>query len=764
MKETFKILLLVWLIPIVALSNNDFLPDRVIENVADGVIVTYNFKDPIIQPNHLVPGSFFWKYMGFGINDTSGEPAVPFRTDMFYIPAGYKAQVKMLNAIYRDTTFVLSPAIPNPPDDGSAIAIDSIIPYAGNFPNSVLKYGPSSVYRDVGLLRVTTIPIKYNYSQHKVRAYTEIKYKVTFVPDNVESCSKGNSPFSKSDLISTFLSNVTLNYAAHSSPSRLVGDSIWHCVPNLSNYLIISISEYWNAIQEFAKWKRLKGNNVYTLTLPKGEWTTEHVMEFIDEFLDVMDLHYVLIVGGNDDVPGNAFTYNYWSNNVLVTAHAVSDFEYGQPTAGVPKFFRGRIPADSTQQVVRVLDKIIQYEKNPVINDDFYHTGLNCAEFQDTDSAHIDGYEDRCFVLTSENIREHLLMLGYQVRRQYVRTSNINTLYWSSEYGNGLLLPNELQPSNFSWNGNYYRIAYYINNGVFYALHRDHGESDGWYHPSFKTSDVNQLQNGNRLPVVFSLNCKTGKYNTNIDCFAEAFLKKTNGGCSGIFAATETSFSGYNDAMALGMFDAIWPNLQPTYYFTSYYPVSHSPIYELGPILDHGLQRMRETYGWNNDYWSTITQKIFHCFGDPSMQIYTDTPKKFAEPSIFSRGDSIFVFIEDGDCTITFYDKVTEDVKSYKGNYAGYANPSDSLIICLDRHNYVPYIWDYTKDIYIQNEDIQNETRVYKGNNIYVGKNVTPSKPIGNVNIQNAHITIQGKRLELRPNTRIDKNFKFTNR
>ena len=34
----------------------------------------------------------------------------------------------------------------------------------------------------------------------------------------------------------------------------------------------------------------------------------------------------------------------------------------------------------------------------------------------------------------------------------------------------------------------------------------------------------------------------------------------------------------------------------------------------------------------------------------------------------------------------------------------------------------------------------------------------------GDVNIQNSNITIQGKRLELRPGTRIDKNFKFQNR
>lgn len=145
------------------------------------------------------------------------------------------------------------------------------------------------------------------------------------------------------------------------------------------------------------------------------------------------------------------------------------------------------------------------------------------------------------------------------------------------------------------------------------------------------------------------------------------------------------------------------------------------------------------------------------------MRIYTETPQNFAEPLIFSRGDSIFVFVEDGDCRITFYNKITKEVKSYEGNYASYHNPSDNLIICLDRHNYVPYIWDYSKDVYIQNENITNETRVYRGNIIYIGNHVTGTKPVGDVNIQDSQITITGNGLDLQSGTYIDKNFIFQN-
>lgn len=761
MKKLFILLLSVLFSQLVALADVAVFPKRTVENVADGIIVTYNFRNPIIYPNHFSPGSFLWKYSGFGVNDTPGEPAVPFRTDMFYIPAGYNAQITLQDATYKDTTLVLSPAIPNLPDNGLAIAIDSITPYAGFYPNNVLEYGSFQKYHGISLQSVTIIPIRYNYSQHIVRAYTEIKYKVTFVHDNDRSKLKENGLNNMSDITKTFLSNVTLNFSASSNPSRAISDSTWHSICDQRNYLILTTTEYLDSIQEFVEWKRLKGNDVQIETRPKGWWTPQRVKSLID-FLSEGDFHYdyLLIIGGNEDVPGEPFIFSSSEG----FCYAVTDYEYGLIAGNnLPQIFRGRITGDNNSEIASALNKIIQYEKNPIMDEAFYKTALHCAQFQDNREGIKDGYEDHAFVLTSENIREHLRNRGFNVYRQYKAYATDTLFHWSNEYSNGDTIPTELQPGTFLWNGNADSIRNIINNGTLYVFYRGHGDTGCWYNPFFQNSDISQLQNGRKLPVIFSIACLNGKYNTS-DCFAENALKKQEGGCVGIIAPTEISFSGNNDALALGMFDAIWPNLQLTYPFIHYssYTNVPNPIYELGPILDQGLFRMGETYGmWG---LQTETCQLFHCFGDPSMRIYTDKPTYFVEPSIFSRGDSIFVYVEDGDSRITFYDKVTKEIKSYKGNYAGYANPSDRLVICLDRHNYVPYIWDYSKDIYIQNEDICGETRNYTGNSIYVGNNVTSTKPTGNVTIHNSCVNIHGKRLELHPGTQIAKNFKFQNR
>jgi hypothetical protein len=59
--------------------------------------------------------------------------------------------------------------------------------------------------------------------------------------------------------------------------------------------------------------------------------------------------------------------------------------------------------------------------------------------------------------------------------------------------------------------------------------------------------------------------------------------------------------------------------------------------------------------------------------------------------------------------------------------------------------------------LYIQNETI-NENRVYSGNTIKVGKNVTNKKEHGDVIVNNGNVSITGKRVELQSGTKVSKN------
>src|SRR5690606_28256124 len=135
--------------------------------------------------------------------------------------------------------------------------------------------------------------------------------------------------------------------------------------------------------------------------------------------------------------------------------------------------------------------------------------------------------------------------------------------------------------------------------------------------PYFTTGHFNSFANGELLPVVFSLNCLTGAFDGG-ECFCEEFLRKDDGGAVATFGATEVSYSGYNDYLCRGLYDGLWPEFDPEI-------GADLPMYTLGEILNYGKAYMADTWG---DSWGyeEYTFKLFHCFGDPSLDLYTALP------------------------------------------------------------------------------------------------------------------------------------------
>lgn len=74
--------------------------------------------------------------------------------------------------------------------------------------------------------------------------------------------------------------------------------------------------------------------------------------------------------------------------------------------------------------------------------------------------------------------------------------------------------------------------------------------------------------------------------------------------------------------------------------------------------------------------------------------------------------------------------------------------------MCIDKHNYIPFIVHCDKNVYVQNANI-NDERTYVGENILIGKNVTTLKEQGEVIIQNANVKFQGQEVILHSGTTI---------
>lgn len=724
------------------LTAGNTSPTRTVVQYADSVIVSYDFSSAKIVEDDLFPGTIWWMNDGFSLNDTPGEASLPVKLDRFEIPTGYFATVSIIDSSFVEFSYELTPARQPLIDSGNEYYtkdnVHEIYSYSGFDPISIIDAKEVQTYRNITLQNVRVYPIQYDYLNKTIRAYTHIKYKITYC-SNTEDTNE--------------ISGMNVN-----GQIELLEESAENANYIRQDYLIITTNEFVEAAEKFAEWKKMLGFNVH---LEVGDsWTSDSIKTtVVKTYEQYPNLYYLLIIGDNDDVPGQIST--------RINSH-VTDLYYGC-LSGIsdytPEIYRGRISVSTLDEANNVIDKIINYEKNPPLDTCFYDSGLNCAYFQDDN---LDGYADRRFAQTSEEIRDYVILQGKSVERVYFAESNASPLYWNNgSYSNGENIPSELLKPNFAWSGNSSDIINAINYGRFYVLHRDHGAITYWGDPYFHTSYINQLSNGQLLPIVFSLNCLTGKFNYNGICFAEAFLRKQNGGCVAIFGATELSYSGYNDALAVGMFDAIWkdPGLRIKFGFScAYGEETPTPTYRLGQILDQGLNRMQETYGAKSSYYSIYQREIFHCFGDPSMRIYTSTPADFSNVTINRSLGSISVDLNEEVADITFYDHKTGDVLCYHGTKANYTSLFPQFVsICISGHNKIPYLSEgkIPSHIYIQNETISSNKN-YDADFITIGTNVTDTKPNGDVIIQNSEVSMSASQFVIQPNVSISSDAKIS--
>mgnify|MGYP002623828397 CR=1 FL=1 len=768
------------LITFLALSTCCFgqncTPSRDVEITDDGIIVTYQFHGGFHQEDPLHPGAKSWKIPGFGMNDVASEPAFPFHWDTFAIPDNVEVSVEVIDSVFSDTLFTLAPAYPPllmsdtigyTPERAPAIA-----PYNGFFPRNTTIKSDIYYYRGQGLIKVATMPVQYNCATQTVRSFSMIKYMVSFTSDGRQVKGRDYSSATSASKISIsdhFLENTTLNYYySNNSRKNIAAKSSRlsdnYAVPDNRDYLIVYPSKYQTACKKLEDWKRKKGFRTHMLCSDSLSVTDikRHIMQLYNSSL--VNLYYVIFIGGHSDIPSyaNANSFN---------PYHLSDYYYGcveeeispdETKNLLPSVRRGRLLVSTLEEANSVVDKIITYESNPPDNPTFYNKALHCAYFQDEEPN--DGKEDLRFVLTSEEIKASVEANGKTVDRVYFAYSSDSPQLWNRKMvGGDSIIPLDLQRPQFAWSGNKSDIINSINEGRFYILYSGHGiSSTTWFLPEFSSSDTIYLNNMNLQPVLFSLACKSGKF-ISPGCLSECFFKKSNGGAIAVISPSEDSYIYHNDAMVEGMFNAVWTN-PGTYYYNSVNSTHNQtlfslPINEIGSILDFGTYYL-SAFCSPSQYATLSPQTLYmkeayHLFGDPSMIFNTQTPE-LIEASISYNENTIRIKTNDGPARFSFYSCAPNDymIDSFVGDSIDYYIGYDSVYVCIDRPNCLPYIFKIIQDEYIQNENI-SDVRSYIGDKIKVGRKVTRYRPEGNVIIEGANLKLIGNKVELHSGTTI---------
>ncbi|KYK20179.1 hypothetical protein AYK24_04070 [Thermoplasmatales archaeon SG8-52-4] len=600
--------------------NNEEIFYRYINN--EEIQINFNLKGLSEEKINTKLGDFtVFNIPNSGFIGNLGKPLLPVKTFLFAVPT-LDVSLDVINYHIERTDIVgkvypaQKPQTDNNYDVDEFTIDEKFYQMDVNYPGKLGEIVNSGKIRDIYFIKVELYPVNYNPKKEIVTIYDEITISLSWDTGQTVSVE---SDFSHSSF-TNFYNNIFPNWQGYLD-NTLILESGNGFREDGCNYLIITHPDFYSEILDLANWKHSKGYQVKLVDTNITGDTSNEIKTYIQNAYDTWDPRpsYLLLVGDSEFIP---------------TSSSGTDLYYATVDGSdyFPDMYHGRIPADTAQEAEIIVQKILNYEKNPPSLASFYNNFTVAAYFQDDEQ---NGYETRRFVRTSEEVRDYLMTLGYEGERIYCTESYINPTHYNNDYyGNGEPLPEELLRPNFAWDGDAEDIINAVENGVFILNHRDHGFEDGWGDPYFDTSHVEELTNGDLTPVVFSINCLTGRFD-NYECFSEEFLRKEGGGAVAVFGATRVSYSGYNDYLCRGFYDAQWPE------FDTEIGDNDTSLYTLGEIMNYGKVFMTQTWG---DPWGyeDYTFELFHIFGDPTMEIWTSIPKTL-EVSYSSVGDYLEV-------------------------------------------------------------------------------------------------------------------------
>ena len=356
------------------------------------------------------------------------------------------------------------------------------------YPAEIVVKTDPYIVKDTRGINIQIYPFRYNAKQNILRVYMQITLELvenTNTPTN--PLYPANSSFS-SDLQSIY-GSVFLNY----KPQNELAKSGTLTVKQLGDLLVITTPRDEEAIEPYIQWKREKGFTVYKEIVTAGTNVADLIKQKYNENTNIL---YVQLVGDWEDIQGYADSSSNAPQDPRLGC-VVGDDDY-------PDICIGRFSAKSAEEVVIQVNKVMQYERDTSPSDTWLSTATGVA------SSQCDGDD-------LESDIEHQEVI-WQDKLNLFTYDNYNSVYDPTACKDMLIQA--------------------ANNGTGLINYTGHGYLQGWTTSGFKLDDISELDNGNKLPIIFSVACNNGLYNAKNDCFAEAWLKKENGGAVGMLAAS----------------------------------------------------------------------------------------------------------------------------------------------------------------------------------------------------------------------------------
>ena len=336
--------------------------------------------------------------------------------------------------------------------------------------------------------------------------------------------------------------------------------------------LVVHTARDAEAIAPLVEHKRSLGFSVKTVEVAAGTQVRPLVQE---EYRKNPDLMYVLNVGDWQDIQVETNAGGYPEDNELGMVAGDDTFV---------DLAVGRFSANSAEHVAAQVQKTIAYEKGALKP---WHARALAIGSAEGAGAGDDGESD------------------FQHQ--------------------GVIAEHKLKPTGFGKVTEVYdpaasaaAVAQAVDEGVGVINYTGHGYERGWVTSGFSNADIANLNNGEQTPIIFSVACVNGAYHLAGDSFAEAWLRKENGGAVAALMATiyqpwvdPMIGQDYINDMVAGGYDYAQ---KPGDGISTDHGKKH-----LGAAVFNALALMRAEMGGTASSDDTI--KTWALFGDPTLEM-----------------------------------------------------------------------------------------------------------------------------------------------
>lgn len=332
-----------------------------------------------------------------------------------------------------------------------------------------------------------------------------------------------------------------------------------------ARYLIIAHDTLYSVVKPLADWKIQKGIETRLVPLSQVGTDTARIKSFIANAYRTWEPRpeYLLLVGSPNLLPSLRRGNNYFTDNGY--ANMTGDYR--------AELAYGRLPAKTPRQCSTMVNKILNYERIPFLNESLWYKSGTMIIRPDGDAGDTVYWNDAEFLARTWHAAG------------YAKIETLSTIFGDSAKD----------------------IVASTNEGRAFVVYR--GSAVGNWRTPFSL-DVRELENGYKLPVVGSFTCATLTLTPAESMIGDAWLKAgTPDNPKGAVAFVGNSYTQHytsriRSAMARGFFAGVFEE-----------------TLSLGHAVLAGKENIYRLFSNQKEY------EGFNLFGDPQMHCWTDQPR-----------------------------------------------------------------------------------------------------------------------------------------